>query len=136
MNDFLKDWDNRRKYEKLPFHRNLATVGHLIWLADIMSSRIDSSVGAVVIATNPTGSIAGNFSKNTFRYEGTQDGVYQLPDPTTYPTNGIFVINKTTSYLLTLEGDIWDFAHTNQREVQAGEIAYFISDGAHWTVYN
>lgn len=128
----FKDWDNRRKYEKLPYQKNLATVGHLEYLYRVMLTTANC---APVNATLPTGNIDGSCSKNTFKYKGTTDGVYQLPDPATYPTNGIFVINKT-DFLLTIEGEIWDFTHTSQREIQSGEIAYFISDGEHWTIYN
>lgn len=132
MSDFLRDWDNRRKYEKTPWHRNVATIGHLGYLHQIMS---DSLNCPPTESTSSTGNIDCSCSKNVFKYKGTSDGAYQLPDPAIHSTNGVFVINKS-NYLLTVEGQIWDFVATTQREVQSGEVAYFISDGEHWTIYN
>lgn len=134
MADFFKDWDKDFKYIKKPWHKNIARIGHLEYIMSRLIATSNSIAGKPVIATAPTGDIEGIYAKNTFIYKGTQDGEYQLPDPVTYSTNGVFVINKS-EYTLTVKGEIFDFTPETEKDVLAGEIVYFISDGEHWTKF-
>lgn len=107
-------------------HTYQSKSGVLAHLEDVLGVKVDVSASTGVISTP--------YSKNSFIYKGTTDGIYQLPNPIGNHGREVFIINKT-SFDLKIEGELWDFSTQTEIDVSTGATLYLFCDGEHWATY-
>lgn len=105
MEDFFRDWDNRRKYERLPYHGNTSKVGHLEWLMSYLISYVDDNVPSSGLLDAPINGDA--YSRQNGTWVDVSDKVreaYKLAnivfnstDFNTYINSGVYAISSITS---------------------------------------